>query len=205
MKHAVCPVIEWPLILIGITPLCLGGILSIDLTIPIVPFVHGFGCMWEICHPFVCNNSSLCCKCMIVRISYVYQCQKLSQCLSGNLSQMIKFCVNLKSATWQWSTIIPNTVIGNPSVVLNIVVVGWIEVLKLSSMSWYVEYLMSDIAAPESMRALQCFPAWSVIVGQSILSATVTGSCVVNPPCSWESLLGEGSFSLNDLSPLLSH
>ena len=32
----------------------------------------------------------------------------------------------------------------------------------------------------------------------------MTGSCVVRPPCSWESLLGEDSFSLNDLSPLLS-
>ena len=38
MKHAVCPVIKWPLILIGTTPLCLGGILSVDLTIPIVAF-----------------------------------------------------------------------------------------------------------------------------------------------------------------------
>ena len=37
------------------------------------------------------------------------------------------------------------------------------------------------------------------------MSATVTGSCVVSFPCSWESLLGEGLFSLNDLSLLLSH
>ena len=37
------------------------------------------------------------------------------------------------------------------------------------------------------------------------MSATVTWSCVGSPPCSWESLLGEGSISLNDLSPLLSH
>ena len=36
MKHTVCPVIELPLILIGMMPLCLGGILSLDLTIPIV-------------------------------------------------------------------------------------------------------------------------------------------------------------------------
>ena len=64
---------------------------------------------------------------------------------------------------------------------------------------------MSDIAAPELVRALQHFLACTVIVGQSIMSATVTGSCVVSLPCSWESLLGEGSFSLNDLSPLLSH
>ena len=44
-----------------------------------------------------------------------------------------------------------------------------------------------------------------MIVRQSIMSATVTGPCVVSPPCSWGSLLVEGSFSLNDLSPLLSH
>ena len=37
------------------------------------------------------------------------------------------------------------------------------------------------------------------------MSATLTGSCVDIPPCSWESLLGEGSFSLNGLSPLLCH
>ena len=64
---------------------------------------------------------------------------------------------------------------------------------------------MRDIAAPESIRALQHFPACSVIVGQSIINATVTYSCIGSPPCSWESLRGEGSFSLNDLLPLLSH
>ena len=67
---------------------------------------------------------------------------------------MIKLCVNFKSAILRWSAIIPNAVIGNPSAVFNVVVVGWIGVLKLSSMSWYVEYLMSDIAAAEPMRAL---------------------------------------------------
>ena len=38
MKYAVCPVIEWPVILMGTMPLCLEGILSVDLTIPIVTF-----------------------------------------------------------------------------------------------------------------------------------------------------------------------
>ena len=42
MKQAVCPVIEWPLILIGMMPLCLGGILRVDLTIPIVAFCSQF-------------------------------------------------------------------------------------------------------------------------------------------------------------------
>ena len=42
MKHVVCPVIECPLILIGTMPLCLGGNLSVDLTIPIVAFCLQF-------------------------------------------------------------------------------------------------------------------------------------------------------------------
>ena len=37
------------------------------------------------------------------------------------------------------------------------------------------------------------------------MSASVTWSLEVSPPCSWESLLGEGSISLKDLIPLLSH
>ena len=42
MKQAVCPVIDWPLILMCTAPLCLGGILSVDLTIPIVTFCLQF-------------------------------------------------------------------------------------------------------------------------------------------------------------------
>ena len=42
MKHAVYPVIEWPLILMGIMPLCLRDILRVDLTIPIVTFCSQF-------------------------------------------------------------------------------------------------------------------------------------------------------------------
>ena len=38
MKYAICCSIMGPLILIGTTPLCHGGILSIDLTVPIVTF-----------------------------------------------------------------------------------------------------------------------------------------------------------------------
>ena len=37
-KCAVCVVIRGPLILIGSTPLCLGGILRVDLMVPIVAF-----------------------------------------------------------------------------------------------------------------------------------------------------------------------
>ena len=38
-----------------------------------------------------------------------------------------------------------------------------------------------------------------------MMSATVTWFIEGSPPCSWESLLGEDSISLKDLSPLLSH
>ena len=36
MKYAICASIMGPLTLIGMTPLCQGGILSVDLTVPIV-------------------------------------------------------------------------------------------------------------------------------------------------------------------------
>ena len=36
MKYAICSSMIGPLILIGTPPLCLGGILSVDLTVPIV-------------------------------------------------------------------------------------------------------------------------------------------------------------------------
>ena len=62
--------------------------------------------------------------------------------------------MNLKSAILCWSTVIPNAVIGDPSAVFNFVMVACIDVLKLLSMVWYVEYLMRDMAAPESIRAL---------------------------------------------------
>ena len=35
-KYAIWVLITGPLILIGMTPLCLGGILRVDLTVPIV-------------------------------------------------------------------------------------------------------------------------------------------------------------------------
>ena len=71
---------------------------------------------------------------MIVRISFAHQCPKFIS-VSGNLSQMMKLCVNLNSAILRWSVVIPNTIIGDPSAVFNVVVVGQIGVLKLSSMS----------------------------------------------------------------------
>ena len=38
-----------------------------------------------------------------------------------------------------------------------------------------------------------------------MMSATVTWLFEGSPPCSWESLFGEGSISLKDLSPLPRH
>ena len=67
---------------------------------------------------------------------------------------MMKLCVNLNLAILRWSAVIPNAVIGDPSAVFNVVVVAWRGVLKLPSLSWYMEYLISDIAALESIRAL---------------------------------------------------
>ena len=43
-KCAACVVISSPLILIGTTPLCLGGILRVDLTVPVVAFLGGHMC-----------------------------------------------------------------------------------------------------------------------------------------------------------------
>ena len=67
---------------------------------------------------------------------------------------MMKLWLNFKSAILRWSAVIPNVFIGDPSKVFNLVVVDCISVLKLSSINWYVEYLMRDIAAPESIRTL---------------------------------------------------
>ena len=97
MKHAVCPVIEWPLILIGMMLLCLGGILSIDLTIPIVTFCSQF-------QVYLRNLPSFCMQ-QFFSLSQAYDsenffCISMPKIISvsGNLSQMIKLCVNLKSA-----------------------------------------------------------------------------------------------------------
>ena len=38
MKYAICSSVIGPPILIGMTPLCQGGILSVDLTVPVVAF-----------------------------------------------------------------------------------------------------------------------------------------------------------------------
>ena len=74
--------------------------------------------------------------------------------VSGNLLQMMKLWVNLKSAILKCNAIIAKAVMSKPSAVFNFAVVGWIGVLKLLLISWYVEYQISEIAAPESIKAL---------------------------------------------------
>ena len=66
----------------------------------------------------------------------------------------------------------------------------------------YVEYLSNDIAARESINALYLLPAWTVMVGQSVMCATVITSVLGGPPHLWGALLREGSLSLN---PHLTH
>ena len=58
MKCAVCVVSRGPLILIGTTPLCLGGILRVDLTVPIVAFCVS-ACVKAKNFPFCCIKHCL--------------------------------------------------------------------------------------------------------------------------------------------------
>ena len=67
---------------------------------------------------------------------------------------MMKLWIHLKSAILRCSAVIPKAVIGKPSTVFNLAAVGCIGVLKLSSMCYYIKYLRSETAAPESIRAL---------------------------------------------------
>ena len=54
--------------------------------------------------------------------------------VSGNLSQIMKLWVNLKSTILKCNTVISKAVISKQSTVSNLVVVACIGVLKLSSM-----------------------------------------------------------------------
>ena len=74
--------------------------------------------------------------------------------MSGMSVTYDEVMANLKSAILSWSAIILKSVIGDPSAAFELVVVACIGVLKLLSIVWYVEYLIRDMAAPESMRAI---------------------------------------------------
>ena len=56
--------------------------------------------------------------------------------------------------------------------------------------------------SPESISALYHFTIWTVMVGQSVMCATVIVSLLGGHPYLWGALLGEGSPSLN---PCLIH
>ena len=71
MKYANCSLIIGPLILIGTTPSCRGGILRVDLTVPIVAFCSQFLYMSKISLLFGCNNFFLCPMSMIAQIFFV--------------------------------------------------------------------------------------------------------------------------------------
>ena len=60
-----------------------------------------------------------------------------------------------------------------------------IALFKLLSTFWYIQYLTREMAAPESIRALYCFPVWTLMVGQSMMSDIVTCLFEDGPPCSW--------------------
>ena len=109
----------------------------------------------------VCEKSAVLLNLAIFLLSHAYDNENFLWTsmpkiisVSSNLPQTMKLFVNLNLAILRWSALIPNAVIGDPPVVFNVAVVVWIGVLKLSSMRWYLEYLISNTAAPESMRAL---------------------------------------------------
>ena len=112
----------------------------------------------------VCENLLSFCMLQFFSLSQTYDSEKFFCTsipniisVSGSLSHMMKLWVNLKSTILRWSAVIPNAVIGDLSAVFNLVVVGYIGILKLSSINWYVEYMIRDIAAPELIRALWHF------------------------------------------------
>ena len=63
-----------------------------------------------------------------MRTSSVYQCQKISS-MSGNWSQIIKLCMNLKSAIPRCSAVDPKVVMGEPSAVFSLAALGFMGVL----------------------------------------------------------------------------
>ena len=73
-KCTFCVVSRGPLILIGTTPLCLGGILMVDLMVPIVAFWVVACVKVKIYHFVVYNIVGPCPKCKIMKTSFGHQC-----------------------------------------------------------------------------------------------------------------------------------
>ena len=93
---------------------------------------------------------------------------------------MMNLCENLKSAILRWSVCIPNAPIGDPSAVFNFIDVTCINIFKLISMFWYVEYLTTEMPTPESIRALHHLPTCTVMVEQSVMSTIVTSWTILD-------------------------
>ena len=152
IKYDVCPLIVWPLILIGMKPLCLGGILRVDLPIPIVVFRFTVSSINEK-SVILLYAAVLFLILGIWKGNFFWISIPNSISVSGSLLHVMKLWGILKSIILRWSAVIPNAVIGDPSAVFNLVVVACIGVLKLLSTVWYVEYLMRDMAVPKSIKA----------------------------------------------------
>ena len=150
IKYAIHPLIVCLLILIAMMPLCLGDILRVD--------DNSYCCLLFT----VLSISEKCAILLYVAVLFlipgIWQ-EKFfwisipnSISVYGSLSHIMKLWVNFKSGILRWSAVIPNAIIGDPSAVFILVVLACIGVLKLLLIVWYVEYLMSDMAVPESIR-----------------------------------------------------
>ena len=120
--------------------------------------------------------------------------------VSGSLSQIKKMCENLKSAIWRLEVAFSINDIGDPSNVYRCVAAGSILVLYWSSTILYKLVCISEIVAPDLIRALNLFPTWTVPFGQSETSSVVNqlvDDCPLHLSESL-SLLEEGSSTLKD-------
>ena len=126
-KYAICSLMTGPLILIGTTPLCHGGILSDDLTVSIVAFCSQFHVYVRSFLPSV-YNSFFFVPSIRNRELFCISMPKISSVL-GSLLQIIKLCVNLNSAILKCRAVMPKADIREPSPVFNLDVVHCMGVL----------------------------------------------------------------------------
>ena len=153
IKYAICPLIVWSLILIGTTPLCLSGILRVDLTIPMVAFCSQFLVYMKNMPSFLYVAVFPYPRHMTGRIFFWISIPNIIP-MTGSLSHIIKIvsefevcyskmeCCHSQGHHW-WS--ICHIQLGCGCLYRS---------FELISIIWYVEYLMRDIADPESIRSL---------------------------------------------------
>ena len=79
----------------------------------------------------------------------------------------MKVSENLKSAIWRWRVAFPIKDMGDPPAVLRCITAGSILVLLWSSIILYIHVCINDIVAPELIKTLNHFSAWTVTLGQS--------------------------------------